>query len=209
MILGIHGRLHSGKDTVLERLKVLFPGKFVRHAFADKLKVSAMASLGFRKTENRERSDVELIALANSLKETGDITIYFMHAGEPHLVRITGRQYLQYKGTEGGRDVFGANFWVDQAMGPALRDEAEGLVPALTDTRFDSEADALLEQLGEVWRVVGPNDETGDHPSEIPLPDGVIATTIDNTVRGDGFANLDRQLLQLGQERLGIEEGGV
>lgn len=210
MLIGLHGKMTAGKDTVLDRLR-LISDRFERFAFADKLKVSAMASLGFRNpvpvdpydgSANPPLTDEELIALSNSLKENGDITVAFSHAGHRILTRITGREYLQYCGTEGGRDVFGQNFWVDQAMRPALAREDENTVPTSTDTRFPNEAEAILAARGEVWEIVGPETETGHHASETRLPDEMITLKIDNTIRDDDFASLDEQLRTLVQARM-------
>lgn len=189
MLVGLHGRLGSGKDAVYERLRVL-GFEPVRIAFADKLKVSAMACLGYSKDYFGEPlHDWELVALANTLKDGGVIHID-LGDGDHHTV--TGREYLQYAGTEGHRDVFGSDFWVEQAL-LGVTNETEGL-HTVTDTRFPNEAEAILARGGEVWRIVGANEETGDHPSEVPLPDEMIARTIDNTVRDDDFASLDQQL---------------
>ncbi len=189
MLVGLHGRLGPGKDAVYERLCYHGFGP-VRIAFADKLKVSAMACLGYSKDYFGEALlDEELVALANDLKDGGVIHIYL---GEGGHHTITGREYLQYAGTEGHRDVFGSDFWVEQAL-LDVTNETEGLY-TVTDTRFPNEAEAILARGGEVWRIIGANEETGDHPSEIPLPDEMIARTIDNTIRDDDFASLDQQL---------------
>lgn len=207
MLLGIHGKMGSGKDTVLARLQVI-SDKFTRHAFADKLKISAMASLGFRNDPNDPSGEYQpdgmLVAMANSLKENGDITIHFTHNGQRILTRITGREYLQFKGTEGGRDVFGTDFWVEQAMDPAIEAESDGKIPVLTDVRFENEAEALVDWEGEVWRVIGDNEDTGDHASEHPLAEKWITdgVTVDNTNRTDGYASLDAQLERLVKERI-------
>lgn len=204
MILGLHGKMTAGKDTVLERLR-LISDSFQRFAFADKLKISAMASLGFRNWGGTALSDTRLIELSNALKENGDITIHFTLEGRPVTIRITGREYLQWCGTEGGRDVFGDNFWVDQAMGPALAIENENTIPTSTDTRFPNEAEAVLAADGEVWEVVGPVDPDAapdTHASETRLPDEMITRTIDNTVRDDNFESLDAQLRKIVEDRL-------
>ena len=190
MLIGIHGRLGSGKDTVCERMAALGIEP-VRFGFADKLKISAMASLGMRSDAfGNRRTDQELIDLANILKEHGTIAVSV--DGVQHFT-ITGRQYLQFKGTEGGRDVFGDDFWVDMALSGDLGSGLDRTF-VCTDVRFENEAKTIIERGGQVWRVVGPDEDTGDHPSEVPLPDHFITATIDNTVRDDGFSFLDTQI---------------
>lgn len=204
MLLGMHGKLNSGKDTVLERLQVLYPELFVRHSFADKLKDSACSLLGIdRDTMERLKrmEDFNFLSVWDADSEQ------FTQYGEPSH-ELTMRTFLQRYGTEAHRDVFGQNFWVDQAMAPALEDERNGLVPVFTDTRFPNEAEEVIVKLGQVWLVEGPppeNVEADAHASETPLPSNMIARTIDNTVRDDGFEFLDMQLRE-GVEHL-IQSG--
>lgn len=192
MLIGVHGRLHSGKDTVYERM-VEMGLKPVRFGFADKLKISAMASLGLRKDAlGNDRSDQDLIDLANVMKERGRLIV---QVSEGTHFEISGRQYLQFKGTEGGRDVFGQDFWVDGAVSDL--DIGGSSLFVCTDVRFVNEAEKILSLGGEVWRVVGADEDTGTHLSEVPLPDHLITHTIDNSERGDSFASLDAQIKAL------------
>lgn len=189
MILGLHGRLGSGKDTVLERMQVLYPGEFVRHSFADRLKASACALLDI---------DLELMEQLKRDEDFNFLSIWdpaMEREGSP-LVEMTMRTFLQRFGTEAHRDVFGDSFWVDQAMGPALEDEARGLTVVYSDLRFSNEGEAVLARGGTIWLVQGPVRDTGTHASETPLPDSMISFVLDNTNRTDGFASLDRQIVE-------------
>lgn len=194
-LIGLNGFAGSGKDEVFKRIKS-FGLAPVRFAFADKLKVSAMTSLGMRYDAlGNECTDEELVAIADVLKERGIVEVSV--DGVQHF-SITGRQYLQYKGTEGGRDTFGDTFWVDLVMAPAIASVEAGRLVAITDTRFPNEAEAVLAAGGEVWEVLGPEPEVhDDHPSETPLPRHLVTATIDNTVRDDNFSSLGVQLLEL------------
>lgn len=188
MLIGLHGFAESGKDTVYSRIRHL-GRQAVRVAFADKLKVSAMRSLGFRQAE-----DSDLIALANQLKDIGVITIDI-----PGVLThvITGRQYLQYFGTEGHRDVFSEDFWVDQALLPVMGSDLDhgNMTVVATDCRFVNEAERIRQLGGEVWEVKGlMSASSDDHPSEVRLPDHLIDLTIDNTVHDDEFAHLDAEI---------------
>lgn len=191
MLLGMHGKLGSGKDTVLERLQILYPHLFVRHSFADKLKDSACALLGITRDQMelwKREEEYNFLSVWDPKQSEID--------GSP-VFEMTMRTFLQRYGTEAHRDVFGQSFWVDQAMAPALEDERKGLVPVFTDTRFPNEAEEVIVKLGQVWLIEGPppeNAEADAHASETPLPSNMIALTIDNTVRDDGFVSLDNQL---------------
>ena len=188
MLIALHGKKKSGKDTSYERILRLLPTA-KRVAFADKLKVSAMRSLGY------SGADWELISLANVLKETGEITIDLGDGRAPHT--ISGRKFFQWFGTEGHREVFANDFWVDQAlipvMGPELNHDTRVIIG--TDCRFPNEAERIRELGGEVWEIIGiSDDDNDDHASEARLPDHLIDLTIDNTVRDDSFAHLDQEL---------------
>lgn len=209
MYIGLHGKMTAGKDTVLERLQIISE-KFARFAFADKMKISAMASLGFRHHRTGTTTDDELIHFANLLKQHGEITVVITiprEGSSPIEVKkvITGREYLQYSGTEGGRDVFGRDFWAVQGMDTAGPLAQEGKTPTATDVRFPEEAEAIMGVRGEVWEIVGPEDPEAEesHESETRLPDHMITRTIDNTERGDGFKSLDAQLEKLVRQILG------
>jgi hypothetical protein len=181
MLIAMHGKLGSGKDAAYERLSNLIYDTR-RLAFADKLKDSACALLGIdRETmeQLKRNEDVELI-WTDGVEQ--------LRAGDS----LTMRLFLQRYGTEAHRDIFGDSFWVDQTL-PVGMDHSSELI-VLTDCRFENEAQRVHELGGEVWQVIGPEDDTGDHPSERPLPDSLIDVVIDNTVRDDDFANLDREL---------------
>jgi hypothetical protein len=191
--IGVHGRLGSGKDTVYERLAELHLDLSVKRlSFADKLKDSACALLGITREQMEEMKRTDAT----------EIEVHTHHTGGMASVqsRMNMRTFLQRYGTESHRDIFGQNFWVDQALnpvhfGPHDHDHLEMFV--FTDVRFENEAQAILNRGGMILRVIGDNEDTGDHASERPLPDRFITATIDNTIRDDGFAHLDNQLREL------------
>lgn len=87
VIIGIHGQSRSGKDTVCQILMERYPAiNFEKQGFADALKVSAARAFGL------EGSDPELIAKMDDLKSEGQISTPWG--------KISGRQFLQYYGTE-------------------------------------------------------------------------------------------------------------
>jgi hypothetical protein len=116
---------------------------------------------------------------------------------EPNVIReFTAREFLQRYGTEAHRDIFGGDFWVEQAMRD-YRYAPANTLSYVTDCRFVNEASAIKGVGGVVVGIQGMDEETGGHASEVPLPDSMIYFWIDNTVRGDEFAHLDYQLVQL------------
>ena len=211
LVIGITGKKRHGKGEVGEAIKRLVPGAKAC-GFADKLKLCAMRSLGF------DRPEPELIALADSFKESGNFTIYYDDPEVEHYDRIlhelNGRQYLQWMGTEGGRETFGKDFWIDQVLPPAMAGphvgddlmlrQIHGDIPilAITDIRFDNEAQRVKDVGGEVWQVRRPDlGGQGDgHISEA----GVSDYLIDRVILNNGtLENLEWRVecaLELAQE---------
>lgn len=198
IVIGITGLKRHGKGEAGAAVTRLVPGA-VALGFADKLKVSMMRALGF------ERSEADLIALADSLKVTSRIAVEYHEPDEidlpefPRLHELSGRQLLQWYGTEGGRNTFGESFWIDQVLpNPAailqggveeqIEHQLEQRYPgvpvlAITDIRFDNEAQRVKDVGGVVWEVVRPQlvDSSADvHASEQGVDPALIDTVIIN-----------------------------
>jgi len=146
-IIGIHGPSRSGKDTICQILLEEFPLiTFERQGFADALKISAAKSLG------RKGDDKQLIADMDALKEEGQI--------HTPWGKISGREFLQYYGTEGHRNMFGDNFWIDQVIPePTVpRKRFTGShrtcnVLLIPDVRYQNEVGRVIDAGGELWKV--------------------------------------------------------
>ncbi len=181
MLIGLTGFLESGKDTTFGFIKEWAEenGKMAyRVAFADKLKQSAANALGFRGTIE------ECVEFCNELKLDGSLLVMSdgFHAGRR---QFSGREYLQWYGTEAHRDVFGFDFWIDQALGRPEETQAVALVPdafcVVTDVRFDNEARAVRDRGGRIFRVIrSVNVMPGTHDSEVPIDDSLVEETIYN-----------------------------
>lgn len=187
MLLVLNGQIGAGKDAVYEVARELAPSLGLptpeRIAFADKLKLAAARALGVdvETLERLKRDDNARVELnqfnPDSPESLDDVTS-----------SITVRQYLQYFGTEVGRDTFGETFWVDQALPRDLNHEGRLII--VTDARFPNEAIRGKELGGLIVRVTnGPLNEEG-HASEQVLPSDMIDFEIDNSIRGDNFAAL-------------------
>ena len=182
MIIGVHGRIGSGKDAFFERAERMHNQLGLprpqRVSFADKLKDSACALLGITRDQMEEmkRDDTRGIKFVDSHLIYGEV--------EPD---ITMREFLQRYGTEAHRDIFGDDFWVDAALPKDL--EHDGSLYICTDTRFENEAARIRDLGGCIVRMVGVSEQVSDHASEKPL--AKVDFTIDNTVRNDDFAALD------------------
>lgn len=173
IVIGLHGYAQCGKDTACKILQEQLENRrVVRDAFADRLKVSAMRALGDTGT------DEELVELANRFKDSG--SIYFGEDDDLSDYRISGREYLQFYGTEAHRDVFGQDFWLDAVLPMnELRRDADVLV--VTDVRFPNEAQRVKDYGGYLWHIrresVIPESA---HASEAGLSPDWFDVVIDN-----------------------------
>ena len=176
MIIGLTGKMGSGKDTVYSRLLQYLP-LAERRAFADPLKDSVAALLKLTREE------------VDALKLDPRRNIHVVIGNEYRTQSM--REFLQRYGTEAHRDVFGHNFWLDATL-PHADYSKECIV--ITDVRFDNEAERVLACGGKVWRVEGIDDETGGHASEAGVSDRLVSYILSNKVRSDQFAALDREI---------------
>jgi hypothetical protein len=194
-MIGIHGKMGSGKDVLFKRLQ-LRNRNFRRHSFADPLKRSAAALLGLtvEQLEHVKRDDGYGIGV-------GPRSPGMIHTNTRDF---TIREFLQRYGTEAHRDVFGQGFWVEQAMrevvatAQRIQDENSrssdplGYIPVFTDVRFENEAKAIIRQGGCIIHVIGSDSDTGDHASEKLLGVELIDYVVSNEKRDDDFASLDK-----------------
>lgn len=174
IIVGISGKRGSGKDTAADYLiKHCRCGKM---AFADPLKSAAIAMFGFTHAQ-----------VYGDLKGTVDSFWGF-----------TPGWALQKLGTEGGRQVFGQDFWV-RAMERRLRATGQGGRYVIADVRFPEEAEAIKAWGGMLIRIKRPNYSVDDgrdsqHVSETALDDyeGWDAVIQNTGTREDLWGNMKR-----------------
>jgi hypothetical protein len=186
MLIGLNGRLGSGKDAVYERAKLQYP-EAQRHSFADLLKESVAALLGVT------------VDQLNEWKNDDSVRLVVERKGAPsyHIVDMNFRTFLQRYGTESHRDIFGDNFWLTAALPERRAEYANGL-HFVTDVRFPNEVQFVLDLGGEIWRVHGPDNNDGTaHVSEQVLPVELISVELDNTRRDDNFKSLDATIALL------------
>jgi hypothetical protein len=183
MLIGLNGKKQAGKDTVHERIAKLYGDALPveRVSFADLLYESAAAALGVTPGFLREWKSDE-----------GEAGIRLYDGRGQVYCDFTFRQYLQWYGTEAHREVFGDNFWVEQAR--AKLADHDGKIVVVTDVRFPNEAEAVFNAGGRVVTVRGPFEvEAADdgHASEAPLPSCQVDHVLMNVRRGDKFLALD------------------
>ena len=165
VLIGLNGKKGSGKDTAGEYLCAHYD--FECLSFAEPLKVSAAAALGFDPPawdtfeEWKNNPDARIVVVIDGIEEKS----------------ITVREFLQFYGTEAHRNVFGADFWTKQLLD---RLDPHGRY-VITDARFVNECSAIKDAGGTIILIERPGTDAEDaHASEAPLPDELIDTTINN-----------------------------
>lgn len=181
MIIGLSGYAQTGKDTVAEYL--VAQHGYRRVAFADPIrkalyKLNPIISLG-------EFAGVHLAQAVDGLDWE-----------EVKRQSPETRRLLQVFGTEVGREMFGADFWVNQAMGNAGKFDKI----VLTDVRFPNEYRAIKNREGIIIRIVKPGTGAiNAHASETALDN----FSFDATIINDGsIHDLNQKIDSVIKERL-------
>lgn len=165
--IGLVGRARSGKDTVA--LHLVERHGHTRVAFADRMRDAVEA------LNPTIRLDVDGLQwtcpLATGLK------MYGWEGLKQYSPDIRG--YLQRMGTEVGRDMFGANFWVEQAL--TVASQYEHVV--FSDVRYPNEADIIHAKGGILWRV----EREGIEKSDAHTSESLIETIkVDSVIKNNG-----------------------
>lgn len=174
-LIGLNGKKGSGKDTAGTYLVQRYG--FTRLSFALDLKRSAAAVLGlpadngeafFEQLKNNPKA--RLVLYVDDIDTRGQEL-------RTVLVDISVREYLQFYGTEGHRDIFGADFWTRILL---ERLDADGNY-VITDARFANECGAVRAVGGSIIVIDRPGSDTTDmHASEEDLPPDLVDTVVYN-----------------------------
>lgn len=172
-IVGIGGRLASGKDTVADYLV----GKgWVKVGMSDVLHECAMRLNPYIPINERMSSTYGVEGLFVRYTELVEQVGYVEAKKNPEV-----RRFLQAFGTEVGRNMFGENFWVD-IMARRLRKIAKVNDVIATGIRFPNEVDMINDLGGQTWWV--DRDEHcvkhGDHSSETSVDPDMFEVIIEN-----------------------------
>ncbi len=192
-VVGIAGLKRSGKGEVANLLSAdCTVGTVYQIGFADKVKQLAARALGL------EGSPRELIEMMDEAKLRRDLGGWTISADKPsagtfHI--IPGRQLLQNVGND-ARILLGEDLWVDQVLprvdrwtrgGPLYQAQLDlqRMYPdidivAITDLRYENEAQRVKDVGGVVWEVVRPGTKSDRHASEQQLPRDLVDWQIGN-----------------------------
>jgi hypothetical protein len=176
-LIGVHGPLDGGKDTVANYIQSKFPEKFGRYAFAGPIKQACMIMFGFTKNQMEDRK----------LKEAIDPFWGF-----------TPRKTMQLLGTEYGRDMLRDDIWIRRAEMEINKNSTSGRGTIITDVRFENEAAWLRTQPGAMLiYLTVPNlqkDERYQHASEAGIK---LDVSFDKLVTNDKAAGLAQLFQQI------------
>lgn len=178
-IIGLIGRKGAGKDTAAA---VLLVNGYQNLKFAGGLKQMMRALLAFQGVdENTIERMVE-----GDLKETP--TAY--------LDGQTPRYAMQTLGSQWGRHLIGADYWVNTA----LRKAGDGGHYVITDIRFWNEKAAVESLGGVVFGITADwiKPQEGEHESEAEIDD--MIASLPDTQR------LINRKARLGEEEFAIQE---
>jgi len=195
-LIGISGKIGSGKDTVAHIIQYLSldpevfamtnddiiadlehhgyvaqKSRYEIKKFAGKLKqiASLLTGIPVKKFEDQEFKKEDL-SVEWSYPYPGE----YHDDGEPVMVRMSVRQLLQKLGTDAMREGLHENVWVNALMADYRFPKLSQHNPShwiVTDVRFPNEAAAIIEQSGLLLRIERPGRKRDDHPSETALDD--------------------------------------
>lgn len=185
-LIGISGKIGSGKDTAAEIIQHLtnpmkldmFPYEVKK--FAGKLKTiaSILTGIPVEKFEDQEFKKQYL----------GEDWNYQIDKFNP-IQKMTVRELLQKLGTDALRDGLHTNVWVNAL----LADYNENSNWLVTDTRFPNEAKAIKDLGGVVLRIERSTCQLGTHPSETALDN----YTFDYVIHNNGSKeDLEKELIK-------------
>ena len=170
-VLGIHGPLDGGKDTIAHYIIKTHPG-FVKYAFAKPLKDAAKVIFNFTDLQLEDRK----------LKEEVD----------PYW-NVSPRKVCQLLGSEFGRDMIDKNIWIKRAQLQIQKNREQGYKTIITDVRFQNEADWLRTlPNSKLLYLSVPNlnkDEKYQHQSEtgFPIDDSIDQFFLNDKSKGLGW----------------------
>jgi len=162
MIIGLCGLAGSGKDEVAAILSR--EHRFAVISFAGPIYKAVSEITGLSPQELKDRA----------IKE------------EPiPWLGKSPRELLQTLGTEWGREMVSQDIWINIAMRRAEEYREAGWNVAITDVRFENEAEAIRDAGGQVWRIERPgaglSGEAAEHSSEAGVADHLVNQVIWNT----------------------------
>ena len=204
MIIGINGKIGSGKDTV---------GKIIQYLQCHntgEITIQDVMSNPEHEWWLEEQSKFEIKKFAGKLKEvasllTGIVADQFEDQEFKKLYMgvdwdMTYREFLQKLGTEAMREGLHTNVWVNALFADYKPPKMSQYNPSnwiITDMRFPNELEAVEERKGITIRVVRSGTTVGTHASETALDDAYFDHVISNNGTIEDLIEKVRQILTI------------
>ena len=160
IVLGISGRLKSGKDTASD---------FIKEALLEWKVRGSFVRLGFADAVYRELG-IALCAMNMEFASESQIQYYISYVKQN---KDNFRNLLQGIGTDYRRELCGRGYWVNQVLKKLTTFNNDAFV-CIPDIRFLNELQPLTSVDIPVWRIVRPSLghlPEDAHPSETELKD--------------------------------------
>lgn len=135
-LIGVHGPLESGKDTVAKTIIETFPGRYRQYAFAWPIKEACKVIFGFTDEDMNDRV----------LKER-------IHP----FWGVTPRSTMQLLGTEFGRGMIREDIWILRAETEIQNNAMDGFGTIISDVRFNNEAEIIRSRNGVIIHIERPD----------------------------------------------------
>jgi hypothetical protein len=174
-IIGIAGRAGSGKDTVADFLKEVAHFKSV--AFAEPIRAGMRAILGLE-DKHFQHPDKEVV-----LEQFGK----------------SPREMMQTLGTQWGRECVNKDLWLILAGSKIKAHQDAGYNVAVTDVRFDNEAEYIRSKGGTIWHLYR---DTAGTPHMHASESGIEFEPWDEIINNNGtLHSLHMRVLELWQRK--------
>lgn len=177
LLIGIHGPLNGGKDTVANYIQAIFPEKFGRYAFASPIKQATTVMFGFSQAQLEDRVQKEAI--------------------DPFW-GFTPRKAMQLLGTEYGRQMLNDRVWIMRAELEHKKNTSADRGTIITDVRFENEAEWIRSQPNSMLiylKVPGlERDEKYNHASESGIN---LVESFDKVIVNDKSKGLNSLFIQI------------
>jgi hypothetical protein len=168
-LIGISGKISSGKDLAGKILNDLSGDIFENKKFADKLKDIVCMLIGCTREQLEDREFKE--------KELGEEWRQYFNDDYDLVCEkestfsslLTPRKLLQLLGTEAGRQVIHNNIWVNALFADYDTSSNYDSNWIITDVRFPNECQAIKDRGGIVIKINRDSDVVDNHSSETAL----------------------------------------
>jgi hypothetical protein len=170
-LLGVSGKIGSGKDTFAELLAYELPNMVERHAMADNLRLITEIITGVKMSVTHEMGKPFINKICNYTQEQKNIFL-------PKFNKTIGES-LQLIGTDLLRDNYDTDIWCKAFFNDVINEKIkDGKIIIVPDVRFLNEANYIKLNGGYLIRLVGdPNNirkhslRDLEHISETQLDD--------------------------------------